>query len=254
MQHKYIPKNLHFNTLNPEIDVHSVPIQIATKNMPWETHDNKPRIAQVSSFGLQGSIVHIILQEYIPENGKEEDVKKNKDSEEDHILTISAKTPAALNELCENYINVLEGMDDNEENIEDLCYTSNNGRQHFDYRIVVSGNNASKLCNALEKSIKTIDDSESMTKKVINNGSGISQNLEIYAENASNIRIPAKVYETVKELLSTKNIFKAAFETCESEIQKNVEDASLKRMIEEKNTNDNVMTQLFTLSFYYSLQ
>ena len=145
-------------------------------------------------------------------------------------------------------------MDDNEENIEDLCYTSNNGRQHFDYRIVVSGNNASKLCNALEKSIKTIDDSESMTKKVINNGSGISQNLEIYAENASNIRIPAKVYETVKELLSTKNIFKAAFETCESEIQKNVEDASLKRMIEEKNTNDNVMTQLFTLSFYYSLQ
>ncbi|OUM60730.1 hypothetical protein PIROE2DRAFT_31393, partial [Piromyces sp. E2] len=55
MQHKFIPKNLHFNSLNPEIDVTSVPIHIATKTIPWETKDNKPRTAQVSSMGLQGS-------------------------------------------------------------------------------------------------------------------------------------------------------------------------------------------------------
>ncbi|OUM60728.1 hypothetical protein PIROE2DRAFT_34735, partial [Piromyces sp. E2] len=149
MQHKFIPKNLHFNSLNPEIDIDSIPIQIATKTIPWERKNNEPRIAQVSSFGLQGSIVHIILQEYIPEI-EEEKEEKNKDSKEDHILTVSAKTPAALLELSNTYLNVLENMEDNEENIENLCYTSNVGREHFDYRISVCGKNASELCEEFE--------------------------------------------------------------------------------------------------------
>jgi len=146
MQHKFIPKNLHFNALNPEIDVNSVPIQIATKTLPWDTKDNEPRIAQVSSFGLQGSIVHIILQEYISE---EEEPKKNKDSVVEHVLTISARTSSALLESCNNYLSVLEKMEDDEENIENLCYTSNVGRQHFEYRISVSGRNASELIKNL---------------------------------------------------------------------------------------------------------
>ncbi|ORX78810.1 thiolase-like protein, partial [Anaeromyces robustus] len=67
MQHKHIPKNLHFNTLNPEIDIESIPIKIPTKTIPWTSPvPNKPLIAQVSSFGLQGSIVHVLLEEYIP--------------------------------------------------------------------------------------------------------------------------------------------------------------------------------------------
>ncbi|KAG4093875.1 hypothetical protein H8356DRAFT_1311429 [Neocallimastix lanati (nom. inval.)] len=259
MQHKYIPKNLHFNTLNPEIDIHSIPIQIATKTMPWETQDNKPRIAQVSSFGLQGSIVHIILQEYIPENGKEEDVKKSKDSKEDHILTISAKTPAALNELCESYLNFLEGMEDNEENIEDLCYTSNVGRQHFDYRISAIGKNAHELYDDLEKKMEIFDDdednSEAIFKQVASKSNGISQHLEIYSENAGDLQIPKKVYDTVKELLSTENSFKKTFEFCDSEIQKIAEGISLKQMIEEeKNGKESELNNsFFILSFYYSL-
>eukprot|EP00833_Pecoramyces_ruminatium_P000898 jgi/Orpsp1_1/1174930/evm.model.c7180000051998.1 len=254
MQHKYIPKNLHFNTLNPEIDVESIPIQIPTKIIPWQTPDNKPRIAQVSSYGLQGSIVHIILQEYVPEKEEEE---KNKDSKEDRILTISAKTPAALLELCNSYLSVLEGMEDNEENIENLCYTSNVGRQHFNYRISASGKNATELYDDLEKQVEILENDQSLIeKKIANSGRSITQNIEVYAENAENISIPSKALDSMKELLSIENVFKSSFEICESEVQKIFEGVSLEKMIEEEKNGsllDNSKKQALLISFYYSL-
>eukprot|EP00833_Pecoramyces_ruminatium_P004641 jgi/Orpsp1_1/1178673/evm.model.c7180000066291.1 len=222
--------------------------------IPWQTPDNKPRIAQVSSYGLQGSIVHIILQEYVPEKEEEE---KNKDSKEDRILTISAKTPAALLELCNSYLSVLEGMEDNEENIENLCYTSNVGRQHFNYRISASGKNATELYDDLEKQLEILEENQSeLEKKMSSTGHGITQNLEIIAEVAENISIPSKVFKTIKELISTDNIFKTSFEICESEVQKIFEGVSLKKMIEEEKNEslDNSMKQVILLSFYYSLQ
>ncbi|ORX78517.1 thiolase-like protein [Anaeromyces robustus] len=256
MQHKYIPKNLHFNTLNPEIDIESIPIQIATKTIPWENKNNKPRIAQVSSFGLQGSIVHIILQEYIPEkeqkeqNNEIEKIEKNKDSKEDHILTISAKSPLALLELSNNYLNVLESMEDNEENIENLCYTSNIGRQHFNYRMSAIGKNANELYEDLEQKIETFEQQQQQQQQqqISKNSQGITQNLEVYVENAKDIDISTKIFETVEKLVSTDNIFKQTFENCESEIQNIFENISFKE------TMDDTVCQLFILSFYYSLQ
>ncbi|ORX63831.1 hypothetical protein BCR32DRAFT_298303 [Anaeromyces robustus] len=281
MQHKYIPKNLHFNTLNPEIDIESIPIQIATKTIPWENKNNKPRIAQVSSFGLQGSIVHIILQEYLPEkeqnepkepkepkeqkeqNNEIENMENNKDSkdskkEEDHILTISAKSPLALLELSNNYLNILESMEDNNENIENLCYTSNIGRQHFNYRISAIGKNANELYEDLEQKIETYEQQIELSKQqqqqqqqqqqISKNNHGLTQNLEVYIENAKNIDISPKINETVEKLVSTNNIFKQTFENCESEIQNIFENISFKE------TMDDTVSQLYILSFYYSLQ
>jgi len=150
-------------------------------------------------------------------------------------------------------------MEDNEENIEDLCYTSNVGRQHFDYRISAIGKNAHELYDDLEKKMEIFDDdddnSEAIFKQVASKSNGISQHLEIYSENAGDLQIPKKVYDTVKELLSTENNFKKTFEFCDSEIQKIAESVSLKQMIEEeKNGKESKLNNsFFILSFYYSL-
>jgi len=246
MKHKFIPKNLHFNSLNPEIDIDAIPIQIATKTIPWETKESKPRIAQVSSFGLQGSIVHVILQEYIPETKEKE---KNKDSTEDHILTISAKTLAALLESCENYLNVLESMEDNKENIENFCFTSNVGRQHFDYRISVSGRNASELIEELEKKMgklkrNTLLSNNDRSSRVI------TQNLEIYFEDINNTTVPKNIYETIENLCSTEKVFKETFDFCINEIS----DIDLYKIVEEKKESLEINErQTLLISFYYSL-
>jgi len=87
--------------------------------------------------------------------------KKSKDSKEDNIITISAKSPAALLESCEDYLSMLENMEDNDENIENVCYTSTIGREHFEYRISAGGKNAAELVEDLERKMEEFKENQS---------------------------------------------------------------------------------------------
>ncbi len=57
-----IPKNLHFEKLNPEILLSGSRFRIPTENVSW-SRSSEPRVAGVSSFGLGGTNSHIILEE-----------------------------------------------------------------------------------------------------------------------------------------------------------------------------------------------
>jgi len=264
MQHKHIPKNLHFNTLNPEIDIDSIPMKIPTKTIPWNSTDpTKPLIAQVSSYGLQGSIVHVFLEEYIPENKKveNEDEAKNDVSDvndkENHVLTISAKSYTALIELCNTYMSLLEKMEDDEEDISDLCYSSNIGRQQFDeYRISVCGKNASELYNNLENELERIEN-EKEAQQNSNTNKMNNQTMTIIAEDNS---IPQNItfYKLFIELFIAHPEFKQAIENCDAVITDVSNNTySLVDDITSKGDNANEKTDTYqnikVLSFYYAL-
>ena len=63
MQHHYIPKHLHFTTLNPHINLEVIPAQIPVAGLEWPSHESEPRRAGVSSFGFSGTNAHVILEE-----------------------------------------------------------------------------------------------------------------------------------------------------------------------------------------------
>ncbi len=62
MGHEEIPRQLHFNKLNPRISLGGAPIEIPVDAIAWPRSD-RPRIAGVSSFGFSGTNAHVILQE-----------------------------------------------------------------------------------------------------------------------------------------------------------------------------------------------
>ncbi len=62
LEHGEIPKNLHFERLNPEISLEGSRLKIATENVPWKRSE-VPRVAGVSSFGLGGTNGHILVEE-----------------------------------------------------------------------------------------------------------------------------------------------------------------------------------------------
>ena len=70
MHHHYIPKHLHFNSLNPHINLEAIPARIPVQGMEWQSNGQKPRRAGVSSFGFSGTNAHVILEEvpadYVP--------------------------------------------------------------------------------------------------------------------------------------------------------------------------------------------
>jgi amino acid adenylation domain-containing protein len=62
MQHRQIPRSVHFEKPNPNIDFANSPFFVNAALRPWETAG--PRRAGVSSFGVGGTNVHVVLEEY----------------------------------------------------------------------------------------------------------------------------------------------------------------------------------------------
>ncbi|KZL50739.1 polyketide synthase [Nodularia spumigena CENA596] len=133
-----IPPHLHFEQPNPHIPWEQFPIHIPTTCTPW--HGKK--IAGVSSFGFSGTNAHVILSKNdslpLPRGGLGRGLERPL-----QILTLSAKTETALQQLAKNYINHLQDID-----WADICYSANTGRSKLEYRLAII---ADSLTTAQEK-------------------------------------------------------------------------------------------------------
>ena len=129
LQNQEIPPHLHLQEPNPYIPWHKYPLTVPTEPTPWQAKAGT-RLAGVSSFGMSGTNVHVILEQ-APETA----VAKAKDSMERsrHLLTLSAKNEAALQQMSQNYLKFLEST--SEVALTDIGFTANTGRSHFDHRL-----------------------------------------------------------------------------------------------------------------------
>ena len=147
LQHEEIPPNLHFNNPNPRIAWGELPLKIPTKLTPWPAREN-PRIAGVSSFGFSGTNVHIVLEE-APRKDRGQKISGGEKPPADlsdrplHLLTMSAKTEEALNQLSERYEEYLQANPLLAPG--DIGYSANTGRTHFPHRIAVIGGSVEQL-------------------------------------------------------------------------------------------------------------
>jgi malonyl CoA-acyl carrier protein transacylase len=96
----------------------------------------------VSSFSFSGTNAHVILEEAPSSEGLQAITKHPW-----HLLTLSAKTEEALKQLSQRYENYLAAHPDLA--LEDICFTSNVGRSHFEYRLAVVAESNRKLRDEL---------------------------------------------------------------------------------------------------------
>ncbi|HEX8530905.1 MAG TPA: type I polyketide synthase, partial [Cytophagales bacterium] len=124
LKHGQIPPSLHFRQPNPQIDFQAGPFFVNTSLKQWLPQPGAPLRAAVSSFGIGGTNAHAILEQApappqppAPRPGKH------------HLLTVSAKTPAAL----QRYVHQLEGFlrDQPQLPLHQLAYSLQVGRKHF---------------------------------------------------------------------------------------------------------------------------
>ncbi|MEH1901397.1 MAG: SDR family NAD(P)-dependent oxidoreductase [Nostoc sp.] len=127
LQHQQIPPHLNFHQPNPQIDWKNLPVKVPTTLQTWTGIDQR-QIAGVSSFGFTGTNVHIVLEAAPNLESPSPQIERPK-----HLLTLSAKTSTALQQLAQRYVNYLEV--NREANLGDVCHTTNTGRSHFDYRL-----------------------------------------------------------------------------------------------------------------------
>ncbi|MEM9970005.1 MAG: polyketide synthase, partial [Pseudomonadota bacterium] len=138
LQHKEIPPHLHFEEPNPHIPWNTLPLKVPTASMPWQRSDRR-RIAGINTFGFSGANAHLIVSE-APAVEAESEKQPAVSDRPCHLLTLSAKTEAALRQQVERmqaYLTNHAGA-----SLADICYSANTGRNHFAHRLAVMGESA----------------------------------------------------------------------------------------------------------------
>ncbi len=125
LKHGQLPPSLHYERPNPQIDFAASPFFINDRLVEWKQGES-PRRAGVSSFGIGGTNAHVIVEEP-PLRESSTALRRPL-----HLLLLSAKTGAALNEATSNLTDYLKRNDNAD--LADVAYTLQVGRRGFGHR------------------------------------------------------------------------------------------------------------------------
>ncbi|MBZ4322167.1 type I polyketide synthase [Streptomyces huiliensis] len=140
-RHEEIPPALHSDAPHPDIDFPATPFRISPRATPWP-RTGEPRRAGVSSFSVGGTNAHVVLEEPPPApepagapGGPE-------------LLTLSARTPTALQRSAEALAEVLRA--DDAPALADAAHTLRAGRRAFPHRMTVVARDRNDAAAALD--------------------------------------------------------------------------------------------------------
>jgi phthiocerol/phenolphthiocerol synthesis type-I polyketide synthase E len=128
LRHKQIPPQPHFHAPNPAIELADGPFVVATELSEWSERDG-PRLAGVSSTGIGGTNVHVVVQEAAPvrPGGAAGAGGAGRD-----VVVLSARTARALDEAALRLADRL--ADESGLALADVASTLHNGREAMGHR------------------------------------------------------------------------------------------------------------------------
>jgi amino acid adenylation domain-containing protein len=136
---KIIPASLGFNTPNPAIDFADSPFFVNASNRTWDQQG--ARLAGVSSFGVGGTNVHVILQGY------DHPISAVSNARPFQLISWSAKSE---NSLQMYKMRLLQFLDQHPETkLEDIAATLHTRRAGFNYRSFLVADSVGRLKSQL---------------------------------------------------------------------------------------------------------
>lgn len=154
LRRELLPASLNFSKPNSRFDFAHSPFKVVSEARPWP-RASAPRRASVNSLGVGGTNAHVVVEE-----GPARTVSS---AEGPHLLTLSAKSPAALEGLVAKWRTFVDAPGP-EFSIADAAFTTQVGRKAFPRRLTIAARDvndlAAKLANGadLKRLISTATD------------------------------------------------------------------------------------------------
>jgi acyl transferase domain-containing protein/acyl carrier protein len=156
LKHAVIPPHLHFQRLNPHIDIQHSCLDIVPEGAPWSPGSHT-RMAGVSSFGFGGTNAHVIVEEApaIPSPS----VKDNRSAKTGYLLPVSAKTREGLYAYVRSYREYLGPAGAGRHlSLADICYTAGMRCDHLDYRAAFVGRTHEEQIAQMERFLSNLSE------------------------------------------------------------------------------------------------
>ncbi len=214
-KHKKIPPSINFTEPNPKLELDSSPFFINTELRDWES--DTPRLAGVSSFGIGGTNVHLIL---------EEPPKRvtTTQSREHQLLLLSARSQAALSKIRENIVAHLEKNP--HENLADVAFTLQLGRKSFNHRMAV-------VCDSPLDAIQTLGSIDPERVMVYSHPEESEEKSVVFMFSGQG----AQYVNMGRDLYETEPTFKKYVDTCCELLEESL-DLDLRTLIYPHATNE----------------
>ncbi|ACK67006.1 Beta-ketoacyl synthase [Rippkaea orientalis PCC 8801] len=236
LQHQKIPANLHLKKLNSAVNWDGYSLVVPRENISYSLN-----FAGVSSFGMSGTNAHIIVEKasinqqkksinfasrFTQDNREQKTVLLERPC---HLLTLSAKTQQALHDLVSNYQKFIQKQSDL--SLENICFTANTGRSHFNYRYAAVVSSVSEL-------------QEKLSKFTINEVSEVSLNRSYKPQIAFLFTGQGSQYINMGyELYQTQPTFRQIIDQCDALLQPYLEESLLNILYPKTETDHTLLDQ-----------
>jgi phthiocerol/phenolphthiocerol synthesis type-I polyketide synthase E len=152
-----IPSTPGFESPNPVLGIEKKPFAISSSNMGWS--GDAERWAGVSSFGIGGTNVHVVLSEAPASASRDAEPQRAR------IFPVSAKSASALDAACGQLSQRLS--EDTSLSAADVSTTLQLGRHSFGFRRAVVAENCGEAAKLLIKPAKKEEPGVSLDRDVI---------------------------------------------------------------------------------------
>lgn len=235
LQHQQIPPHLHFHQPNPYIPWSRLPVKVSTQLIPWNTSGE--RLAGISSFGMSGTNVHLIVQERTQGETQKETQKETQNQTTEilhrpYVLTLSAKSKAALQTLAQRYLAFFNTSPDC--SLSNLCFTANTGRSHFEYRLAFITTSLAQLQQNLAHFINDQESPGTFTGRVPSSSVKIA--FMFTGQGSQYVRMGWQLYQT-------QSTFRQTIDRCAELLQPSLDLPLLKVLYPDAESENNLLHQ-----------
>lgn len=221
LHNKQIPPSIHYNSPNPAINFADSPFYVNNVLRSWDIADT--RIAGVSSFGVGGTNVHVILEEY---NSNGQSANDTEYTSQIFIWSAATKESVlAYGTLLKDFIETHRDI-----SLAKIAYTLQATRQEFAYRIALVA--------------KTVDD----LLLQLTNTDLLHTSIQHVKSKPQNIvfTFPGQGSQYInmgKGLYESQTVFKQAIDEC-AEILNKVIGEDIRNIIFQKPDDENAILKL----------
>lgn len=212
LQHRYIPANLHFRTLNPHLSLESTRFIFPGDGLDWQPQSAEPRLAAVSSFGMGGTNAHVVLEEFVAGERREASDEDEYDAAGTLLtLPLSARTPDALRTVVRQTFEWLDGPDGRRQVVSDVAYSAGVRRDHYEYRHMFVGRSRGEWHDALERFLKGEPAARRVPSPTLRPWPGV-----VFVYSGQGPQWPGMG----RQLHATQPVFRDALDRCEAEFRR----------------------------------